>query len=133
MIEAQAVSGAGVYAPEKMLEDLRQGIWSELQQRTAIDVYRRGLQRGYLEQLESLMTEEVTPPPAAARSFMGYTPVNVEQSDLRAYVRGELESLKRDVKKARPRTRDRLTQLHLEDVLVRIDNILNPPFKAEKQ
>jgi hypothetical protein len=52
--------------------------------------------------------------------------VNVPQSDIRAFVRGELRTLEREVRRALGRTRDNATRLHLEDALVRIDRILNP-------
>ncbi len=72
------------------------------------------------------MTAEVKPPPAAFRQFFGFTPVNVGQSDIHALVRGELTTLQREVKRALGRTRDHMTRLHLEDVLARIDDILDP-------
>ena len=126
LIEAEARLGDTAYAPLDMLEDLRKGLWRELDANEAIDPWRRNLQRAYVEDMERLMTEEVTAPPAAARRFLGYTPVNVSQSDIRAYVRGELETLRGDVQRAARRAPDRPTALHLEDVLVRIENILDP-------
>ncbi|GIV61063.1 MAG: glutaminyl-tRNA synthetase [Rhodothermaceae bacterium] len=124
MIEAEALMGDATYTPLEMLDDLRAGLWRELARGEAIDPYRRNLQRGYLERLEYLMTEEITPPPAAFREFVGFTPVDVSQSDIRALARGELQTLRREVQRARSRTRDRMTRLHLDDVLARIDAIL---------
>lgn len=126
LIEAEARLGDAAYAPLDMLEDLRKGLWRELDANEAIDPWRRNLQRAYLEDMERLMTQEVTAPSAAARRFLGFTPVDVSQSDIRAYVRGELETLRGDVRRAARRMRDRPTALHLEDVLVRIENILDP-------
>ncbi|WP_166975681.1 zinc-dependent metalloprotease [Rhodocaloribacter litoris] len=124
MIEAEALPGGDPYPCLEMLTDLRRGIWRELERGEAIDPYRRNLQRGYLERLEYLMTEEVTPPPAAFREFVGFTPVKVSQSDIRALARGELQALRGEVQRARSRTTDRMTRLHLDDVLARIDDIL---------
>ena len=126
LIEAEARLGDAAYAPLDMLEDVRKGIWRELDAYEAIDPWRRNLQRAYLEDLERLMNEEVTAPPASARRFLGYTPIDVSQSDIRAYVRGELEALRRDAQRAAPRTQDRPTALHLADVLARIERILDP-------
>ena len=126
MIEAEAMLGDETYTPLEMLTDLRQGLWSELGRGDAIGPFRRNLQRGYLERLEYLMTEEVTPPPPQFLQFIAFTPVDVSQSDIRAYVRGELTALRQQVRSAIPRTRDRATRLHLEDALVRIDHILDP-------
>ena len=126
LIEAEARLGDAAYAPLDMLEDLRKGLWRELDANEAINPWRRNLQRAYVEDMERLMTEEVTAPPAAARRSLGYTPVNVSQSDIRAYVRGELETLRGDAQRAARRVQDRPTALHLKDVLVRIENILDP-------
>jgi len=125
LIEAEAVMGDAAYGCSEMLTDLREGIWQELGH-GGIDAYRRNLQRGYLDRLGYLMTAEVKPPQAAFRQFFGFTPVNVGQSDIHALVRGELTTLQRDVKRALNRTRDHMTRLHLEDVLARIDDILDP-------
>ncbi len=126
MIEAEALLGEATYTPLALFDDLRQGLWRELRRGEAVDPFRRNLQRGYLERLEYLMTEEVTPPPPQFLQFVSFTPVDVSQSDIRAYVRGQLEALKGEVRVALPRTRDRATRLHLRDALVRIDAILKP-------
>jgi hypothetical protein len=106
-----------------MLAELREAIWSELARGSAITVYRRNLQRGYLERMEWLMTEEPAAVPAAFRSFV--TSVNVPQSDIRPFVRGELGTLRREIRSALNRGPNRTTRLHLEDALTRIDEILD--------
>ncbi|MDE2826754.1 MAG: hypothetical protein OXL40_05505, partial [Bacteroidota bacterium] len=58
-------------------------------------------------------------------SAFGMAPVDVSQSDIRAYVRGELESLQTAIDRAARRTRDNMTRLHLRDVSARIDDILD--------
>lgn len=126
LIEAEVVSEGDTYTPVEMLTDLRQGVWSELQQGESIGPFRRNLQRGYVEQMKSLMTEEVSRPSARARDYVGYTPVDVSQSDIRPYVRGELETLQSEITRAMRRVDDRTTELHLRDVLARIDEILDP-------
>jgi len=126
LIEAGARNGGDAYTLGEMLDDLRGGVWSELSAGRSIDVYRRNLQRGYLERLEWLMTEE----PAAPTSRFGArsaTTVNVSQSDIRPFVRGELQTLQRDINRALARGGiDRATRLHLQDAVVRIDRILDP-------
>jgi hypothetical protein len=126
LIEAEARNGADAYTLGEMLDGLRSAVWSELATGRSIGVYRRNLQRGYLERMGWLMTEE----PPAAPSFFGArfaTTVNVPQSDIRPFVRGELETLKRDINRALARGGiDRATRLHLQDAVVRIDRILDP-------
>jgi len=126
LIEGVTLLGDEAYAPESMFADLREGIWSELEQGEAIDPFRRNLQRGYLEQMDTLMITQVEAPSAGIRENTLYTDINVPQSDIRAYVRGELLSLRDDINRALPNINDTVTELHLEDVLMRIEDILNP-------
>ncbi len=125
MMEAEVMTGGDTYTCADLLTDLRQNIWTELQTGAAIGPFRRNLQRGYLERLEYLMTQEAPPVPSFFASF-GFTNVDVSQSDIRAYVRGELQTIDRDARRAENRTRDRMTRLHLQDIQARIDDILNP-------
>ena len=62
--------------------------------------------------------------PAFFRSQL--TAVDVSQSDIRAFVRGELNVLKAQIARALGRNLDIATKYHLEDALVRIDDILDP-------
>ena len=123
--EAMATSD-DVYTLGEVMTDVREGVWTELQRGDAIDPFRRNLQRGYLERMDDLMTAEVEPVPAQYREYVMRTPVNVAQSDIRAYVRHELQTLREDVERARRRVDNERTLMHLDDVLVRIDTILDP-------
>ena len=126
LLEAEAVADGEVYALGTMLDDLRTGVWSELDGGDAIGPYRRNLQRGYLERMGYLLSDDAQPDdlPDAYSDYIIETPVNVGQSDIRAHVRSELNTLREDVEQRLRRTADAATRMHLEDVLVRIDNIL---------
>ena len=77
------------------------------------------------ERMEFLMTEEMPSNiPAFFRSQL--TTVDVSQSDIRAFVRGELNVLKAQIARALRGNLDIATTYHLEDVVVRIDDILDP-------
>ncbi len=126
MIEAEALSSDEVFTVSEMLSMLRSSIWTELGSASAIGPFRRNLQRIHVARLEWLMTQEV---PRLSSFFSNdklYTNVSVSQSDIRAYVRGELETIQRDVMRARRRTRDNMTRLHLADIEARIEAILDP-------
>ncbi len=129
MIENETMNGSQAYTLNSMMEDLRKGIWTELKAGKKIDTYRRNLQRAYLTRMEFLTKKEQTKIPAAFRSFIKRTNVNVSQSDIRPVVRYELKKLKKEIKSALARTSDKMSKIHLEDAIVRIDNILNPKFK----
>jgi hypothetical protein len=114
------------YSPFDFMDDVRSAIWTELDSNSAIDVYRRNLQRAYIERMEYLMTGELPNIPAQFRQFLGWTQVNVSQSDIRPIAREQLEELLSDVERAESRVSDRATRVHLADSARRIDEILNP-------
>ena len=124
LIESEAMLGSAAYTLGEFMDDLRGGVWTELRTGRATDVYRRNLQRAHLERLGYLMTEEQPPVPAQFRAFVQRTNVDVARSDIRAYARGELETLKRQLTAANPS--DRATRLHYRDAVARIDKILDP-------
>ena len=125
LIEAQAIDESN-YGLTNLFSDLNKGIWTELETGQPTDTYRRNLQRTFIAQLGSLMTEEQQQVSARARSFLGFTPVDVELSDIRPVVRAELERLQRELRRAENRSRDTLTRYHYQDLVERIDDILNP-------
>jgi hypothetical protein len=104
-----------------MVSDLQRGIWSEIYAGKKINIYRRNLQKAYLDRIDFLLNSE----PKTSRFG---TPVDLSQSDIRSIARGELLKLERQLKAIRNKSTDNLTKYHLEDSLVRIDKIL----KAEK-
>ena len=126
LIEHETRLGADAYTLGEMLANLHDGAWSELKKSDVINIYRRNMQRGYIDRMEWLMTQEPEPIPPLFRRFIDTTDVLVGQSDIRSYVRAELETLKAEIKKALPGVRDKGTTYHLKDVLVRIENILKP-------
>jgi hypothetical protein len=42
-----------------LLSDMRKGIWKEANTSTTVSIYRRNLQRAYIERMEYLMKEEI--------------------------------------------------------------------------
>lgn len=114
------------YSPFDFMDDVRSAIWTELDSNSPIDVYRRNLQRAYIERMEYLMTGELPDIPSQFREFLGWTQVNVSQSDIRPIAREQLEELLSDVERAESRVSDRATRVHLADSAIRINEILNP-------
>ncbi len=122
LIEAEVLDPASAYPLIEMMDDLKDGVWRELEGLEPIDTYRRNLQRGYLERLEYLMTEDVEASPSG---FGSRTAVDVSQSDIRPLVRGQLEELREAATRAAGRVGDTVTRYHLNDVVARIDRILD--------
>jgi hypothetical protein len=112
--EIEATQPDGAYPLAEFLDDVRDAVWGNLRATSAIDRYRRALQRAYLERLEYLMTEEPT----------GNTAPDVSNSDVRPLVRAQLTELRSEVERAERRIRLRVTEAHLLDVISRIDAIL---------
>ena len=126
LIESEARYGDRAYGLEEMMADLRDGVWSELDSRSPIDPYRRNLQRGYIERMEWLMTEEPERPQGGFFGPPQPPVVDVSQSDIRPFVRGELTTLSDQIRGALSGRLDTATRYHLEDALVRIDRVLDP-------
>ena len=126
MSENEALHGNDAYSLTQMMTELRKGIWAELYNNKNIDVYRRNLQRAYIDRLAYLMTESQEPLKGSVRRYSNRTRVLVSQSDIRAVSRAQLVNLKTAVSKRLPSVKDQNTRYHLQETLVRIDAILDP-------
>jgi hypothetical protein len=124
LIEWNSRVDGDTYTTFEMMDDLRNAIWSELDSNSEVNVYRRNLQRAYVERMEYLMTEEPSVPPQFAQYFD--INVDVSQSDIRPIVRDQLQQLLQEVKRSQGQVNDRATRVHLADVEQRIQNVLNP-------
>ncbi len=124
LIEAETFQGPQAYGLLDMMGDLRRGLWFELYAGQATNVFRRNLQRAYLERMEHLLSEEQSPIPARFRQYLNRTSVDVSQSDIRPVVRAELQQLREDIGRRQRKIDDPMTKAHLQDALHRIDRIL---------
>jgi hypothetical protein len=135
LIEQEAFLGDAAYRPAQMLDDTREMVWREVRQGRATDTYRRNLQRGYLDHAHHLLhaTEFGSwSPPNSGDLRVGNNndpPLNAAlhlgQSDIRPLIRDQLTQLQREVQTALNRgVSDRMTRIHLEEVLVRIGRAL---------
>ncbi len=102
-----------------MLQTLRLGIWKEIYDNDSeIDVYRRTLQREYLSRINSFLSMDQL---GSSRN-----PVNLQNSDIRPLLRTELTLLTNDITNRLGRGKlNGIQEAHLEDVIVRIEQILN--------
>jgi hypothetical protein len=107
------------YSALDMLRDIRIGIWSETKSASNVSVFRRNLQRAYLDRMTFLMTEDLDP--RRSRQYF-----NVNQSDVRALVRGELNRLKQTLNSASKMALSTETKYHYRDCIERIKQVLDP-------
>ena len=125
MIENEALNGNNAYTLENFMNDLKNGIWSELRNGKKIDVYRRNLQRSYIQRLGYIMANEQ---PRRQGSFWANytTPVNVAVSDIRSSTLGTLLNLRKELSKSVKKYSDQNTKNHLNYCIGLINNALNP-------
>jgi Met-zincin/Domain of unknown function (DUF5117)/Domain of unknown function (DUF5118) len=111
MSELAARQPEGAYRPEQLMSDLHEGIWSELDKASpAIDLYRRNLQRLFVDRLA-----------AEVRTATA-------NSDLPALARGELERILGKIKgvESAHSNLEPIVKFHLEDLRARIDRAFSP-------
>jgi hypothetical protein len=127
MSEYAQGGGPVAYTPLELMADLRAGIFSELAAGQQIDVYRRALQRAWVEALNLKLNPPAPAAGAAAPQFgQPATPqLDPKLSDVRAAARADLRALDGQIQAAIPRTSG-MTRAHLEDLRVRIGKALNP-------
>ncbi|MAL17242.1 MAG: zinc-dependent metalloprotease [Balneola sp.] len=120
LIEFERRSDDDTYTAFEMMDDVRNGIFSEVRANENIDVHRRALQRAYVEEMEGLMTQEIQ------GNWWSGPSVDVSQSDIRPIVRNQLNILNRDIASAlRSGGFDRATRTHLEDLQARVQDVLD--------
>lgn len=103
----RANPGELTYGPWDLFADLRAGIWSELEQeRVAIDLYRRNVQRAHVNTLAGTLGSSGS-------------------SDLAAVSRHELMTLRVEIRNKLD-VADAVSRLHLQAVLADIDRAFDP-------
>jgi hypothetical protein len=125
LITAEAADGAAAYKITDFFKDMQGSVFSELKSNTEIDVYRRNLQKNYVEKLIAIVKPAA---PSASSITMqggritlgGNAPA---QSDVISVVKGQLRELNTAIK-ASTVSASGLTRYHLEDLSDRIDNAL---------
>jgi hypothetical protein len=125
--EATAKRKQDVYTLAEMLDELQSGIWSELRSGAPrIDAYRRGLQNNYLTQINA----KLNPPASQLQQLQQLAALGIRiaplNEDAKSELRGELVSLRQQVRGAIGKAGDRETRLHLQAVDHRIGEILDP-------
>jgi hypothetical protein len=117
------------YSVDELMTDLKKGIFSELKNKNSIDIYRRNIQKLYVDK----MIELLNPGEASVRAVpVGVTygfntrKVNLAQTDLPSISRGQLNSLKTELKLSTDRMTDRISRYHVLDLIYRIEEGLDP-------
>jgi len=118
--------GKSAYSASEMLTDLRKGIWSELASHQPIDIYRRSLQKSFVESLGRIINPE--PGFSIVLTPIGFSAptMSSKTSDAMSIAKAQLRSVAADIRTALPNYRDANSRAHLQDVLDRITQALDP-------
>ena len=126
LINAEATLNANAYRMSDLFSDVKKGVWSELATRKPIDVYRRNLQKSYVNVLADLLAPPAITINLGGGGFNFAPPVNVEKSDIKSFVRAHLSLLRTEINAAAAAMTDPMSKYHLQDLSKRIDDALNP-------
>lgn len=121
LVSAARFGDKKVYTADKMLAEVKAGIWTELVTKKPIDNYRRNLQKAYVEALINLVN-----PPAPTGPVLGGMSVNTKMNDVSSLGRAQLTELKKQISAAIPATNDKMSRYHLQDLEFRLTKVLDP-------
>jgi hypothetical protein len=126
LIAGEAFDGDKAYKITSFFTDINNSILKEVKSNQPIDMYRRNLQKIYVEKLIEL----VKPAPLATVGtvFPGNSSstTNPRQSDVMSVAKAELRNINALVKSSLPGQKDSLSSYHLQDISDRIEEALNP-------
>ena len=105
LLEQHIVNNAN-YSPIELFEDVRKGLFSELKEKQEVNSFRRALQKEYI-------------------SILGNYIETSSSTDLVAIARGELNILKKDLKRADRRVKDQLTKFHYQALQAQVEELLS--------
>ncbi len=124
LLDAQAFHGSEAYTPIEFFNDLKRSVWSELPARKPIDIYRRNLQKIYVERLTALINPPETPQITATNNPFAQQTALSKTNDALSIVKGHARSLSGEIRAALPAITDQATRYHLQDVLDRLTEAL---------
>jgi len=125
LINAESAIGNNAYKMTELFSDLKKGIWSELPGRKPIDIYRRNLQKSYVNILNNLLNPAEISISLGAGFSIAPT-VNTNKSDIKSFVRAHPSALRAEVIAAAGGTTDQMSKYHLQDIAKSIEDALNP-------
>lgn len=120
LIETSSLSKKN-YSVDELMSDLRKGIFSEVKTNAPIDIYRRNLQKLFVENVIKALDID-----KKATARFNRKTIKLSETDIPSIARGQLIELKSQLKVAASLTNDRLSKFHLQDLVSRIDTALNP-------
>jgi hypothetical protein len=130
LLAGEAADGPSAYKITDLFEDLDNSILTEVKNKQAIDVYRRNLQKLYVNRLIQLIKPPVPLEQAVVAQGGGRRgggqPRELTETDAISVAKGQLRMINTMLKAAIGGTSDTMTNYHLQDLSDRITEALNP-------
>lgn len=128
LLDAEAAQGKAAYQITELLTELKKGIFSELPVRKPIDIYRRNLQKSYVNMLSNILNPVAGSPSGSGGgiTITVSSSVSTDKSDIKSVTRAHLQQLRAEAKAAAAIVSDEMSRYHLSDIVTRIDNALEP-------
>lgn len=131
LTDAEALNAKEAYTLREFLGEVQSGFFSDaLKPGASVDLYRRALQRNYIDHIRTLLNR---PTPPGGGGFGGgnselaaMVSAGWQQTDFRATARGLLQQLNGKLAAAKLTAKDEATRLHIEDCRKEIEMILDP-------
>ena len=133
LTDGEALDQKNAYTLREFLADVQGGLFSEIGKPGAnVDVYRRALQRNYLEHIKTLLNRPALPALAGLAGgggnpeMLAIMTAGWQQTDFRGTARTMLEQLSQKLTGAITAAKDAATASHLKDCRKEIEMILDP-------
>jgi len=115
------------YNAMELLNDVQNGLFTELASHKPVDQYRRMLQKSYVDKLSTIMNpSSVSVPTVTFGDITVSMGGSNSRNDLPSIARGQLVQLRSQLIAAIPLTTDKLSKLHLQDLQEKIKRTLDP-------
>jgi len=130
LLAGEAADGPSAYKITDFFDDMQNSIFTEVKNKQPVDIYRRNLQKLYVNKLIELVKPKAPEPTniaaAPARRGAGGPPRELEETDAISVAKGQLRAINNMIRAALPGETDTMTSYHLQDLSDRITEALNP-------
>ncbi len=122
LMESEYLTNGKSYPLATFMNDLRAGIWKEIDRAQPINVHRRDLQKSYVAAMEELLMKSMAKSPRPGSTQKELTAV--AQSDIGSVALGQVILLKEAVEKAMVRYPRGMERDHLNFALLKLEQML---------
>jgi hypothetical protein len=126
LVLAEALDGAAAYKITDFFADINGAILRELKEDKPIDVYRRNLQKMYIEELISIAkAAQNNPGVITSTGRTIFSSAHAMETDVASVAKAELRNIAELIDRASPRQKDTMSKYHLMDLADRIQQVFD--------